>query len=173
MQEVLTFWFETLSPADWYKKSDELDARIRENFEETLRRAVAGELWQWRDTAEGRLAEIIVLDQLSRNIFRDQPEAFAHDSLALALAQEAIRQGADKSLDDSHRAFLYMPYMHSESRTIHEQAMVLFADLPNLEYEKKHKAIIDRFGRYPYRNELLGRESTPEELEWLKENSGF
>lgn len=173
MNDVLAFWFDTLEPAQWYKKSDELDARIRERFETTYHAIVAGEKAAWRDTPEGRLAEVIVLDQFSRNMFRDSPQAFAADPLALALSQEAIRAGADEALGDDRRAFLYMPFMHSESPLIHEQAMVLFADLPNLEYEIKHKVIIDRFGRYPHRNDVLGRRSTPEEIEWLKTNKGF
>ena len=172
--DVLDFWFETLEPSDWYRRSDALDARIVERFEPTYRRAAVCELESWRDTAEGRLAEIIVLDQFSRNMFRDSGEAFAADPLALALSQEAVRAGADRALDEARRAFLYMPYMHSESARVHERALVLFADLPeNLEFEKKHKAIIDRFGRYPHRNAALGRESTSEEVRWLETNEGF
>ena len=172
--DVLAFWFETIDPSDWYTRSDALDARIAERFGSTRRRAAACELEPWRDTPEGRLAEIIVLDQFSRNLFRDSAEAFAADPLALALSQEAVRAGADRELDDERRAFLYMPYMHSESARVHERAMVLFADLPeNLEFERKHKAIIDRFGRYPYRNAVLGRESTSEERTWLETNEGF
>ena len=173
-ETVLRFWFETLEPKDWYTKSDDLDARIAERFEPLYRRVVAGETAHWRESAGGRLAEIIVLDQLARNMFRDSAEAFAADPLALALAQEAIRAGADAELPDERRAFLYMPFMHSESRRVHERAMTLFADLPgNLEFEIKHKEIIDRFGRYPHRNAVLGRESTPEEREWLAHNEGF
>ena len=174
MNDVLAFWFDTLEPSQWYTKSDELDARIRDRFEATYHAIVAGEKASWRESPDGRLAEIIALDQFSRNMFRGSPQAFAADPLALALSQEAIRGGADKALDDTRRAFLYMPFMHSESRLIHEQAMTLFADLPeNLEFEIKHKAIIDRFGRYPHRNDVLGRRSTPEEIEWLKTNEGF
>jgi len=119
----------------------------------------------------GRLAEIILIDQFSRNIFRDTPEAFSADAVALVLAQEAIAAGADQQLETKERAFLYMPYMHSESRAIHEQAAQLF-DQPgleyNLEFEHKHKVIIDRFGRYPHRNAILGRTSTAEELDFLE-----
>ena len=174
MEDVLTFWFGTLGPDDWYAKSDALDERIRARFADTHRAAVAGEKAAWRDTPDGRLAEIVVLDQFSRNLHRDSPLAFAADPMALALAQEAIRAGADAALDDTRRAFLYLPFMHSESARIHERALELFADLPdNLEFEIAHKAIIDRFGRYPHRNAALGRESTPEELAWLEENEGF
>lgn len=173
MEEVLEFWFKSLEPADWYKKSDELDTKIKSKFESLYHRIVAGETADWRESARGRLAEIIVLDQFSRNMFRGDALSFAADPLALALAQEAVRAGADRKLGDQERAFLYMPYMHSESRKVHETAMELFRDLPNLSFEIKHKAIIDRFGRYPHRNAVLGRESTAEELEWMKTNSGF
>jgi uncharacterized protein (DUF924 family) len=173
MEDILEFWFRTLQPSDWYKKSDELDEQIKERFEPVYRQVVAGETSDWRGTPEGRLAEIIVLDQFSRNMFRGSPESFVADPLALALAQEAVRNGDDQKLEMRQRVFVYMPYMHSESARVHEQAMDLFADTPNLEYEIKHKAIIDRFGRYPHRNDVLGRESTAEELEWMKTNSGF
>ncbi len=173
MQDVLDFWFRTLKPSDRFKKSDELDARIKTQFESTYHQVVAGETSQWRDSAEGRLAEIIVLDQFARNMFRDTPLAFSADPLALALAQEAIRSKAHLEFDDTQRTFLFMPFMHSESPEIHEQAMVLFKDLTNLDVEIKHKAIIDRFGRYPHRNKILGRASTAEEVQWMKKNRGF
>ena len=170
---VLRFWFEELSSKDWFRKSDELDRTIRQRFSDVHGAATQGECWEWRTSPEGRLAEIIVLDQFSRNIHRDRAEAFAWDAMALVLAQEAVATGSDRHLPEPmQRAFLYMPYMHSESTRIHEQAMTLF-DQPglehNLEFEQKHKVIIDRFGRYPHRNALLGRESTAEELEFLKQ----
>lgn len=174
MNTVLSFWFAELESSDWYKKSDDLDARIKQQFEPVYHKVVAGETAHWRDSAAGRLAEIIVLDQFARNMYRASPQAFAADPLALALSQEAIRAGDDHRLgDEQKRAFMYMPFMHSESATIHEQALKLFTELPNLEYEIKHKNIIDRFGRYPHRNEVLGRASTLEELEFLKTNPGF
>lgn len=172
MQEVLAFWFKELTPKDWWKKSDELDLKIKEKFLETHTQASLGECFSWRTTAKGRLAEVIVLDQFSRNIFRNDPRSFATDSLALILAQEAIAIGADQELEGSEKSFLYMPYMHSESKVIHEEAVKLFeaAGLAgNLDFELKHKEIIDRFGRYPHRNEILGRQSTTEEIEFLKQ----
>lgn len=118
-----------------------------------------------------------MLDQFSRNMFRNSPLSFAHDALSLALAQEAISVGADKSLNQAERSFLYMPFMHSESLKIHEIATRLFRDNGNqssLDFELKHKAIIERFGHYPHRNSILGRESTVEEIEFLKQpGSGF
>ena len=133
-------------------------------------RAAAGELYPWRATAEGRLAEVIVLDQFSRNVYRNTPQAFAQDPVALVLAQEAVASGALNQLDPTQRSFLLLPYMHSESRQIHLVAEALYTEYApavNLDFELRHKAIIDRFGRYPHRNEILGRTSTPEELEFL------
>lgn len=177
MNEVLTFWFDELSPKQWFGKHDNLDNAIAARFSGLLKSAEQCELMHWRTTAQGRLAEIIVLDQFSRNIYRDQAQAFANDPLALALAQEAISQEYDKKLSDQQKAFLYMPFMHSESKLIHQQAVELFSQPGleyNLEFELKHKVIIDKFGRYPHRNELLGRASTDEELAFLKQpNSSF
>ncbi|RUO77852.1 DUF924 family protein [Idiomarina seosinensis] len=171
-QMVLEFWFQQLTPKQWFIKSKELDSTIKERFTNTLIAAAKGECWQWRETAKGRLAEIIVLDQFSRNIYRDTADAFSQDTIALVLAQEAVARGADNSLNADEKAFLYMPYMHSESKLIHQQAMSLFQQ-PGLEnnykFEVRHKEIIDQFGRYPHRNEALGRESTSAEKEFLKQ----
>ena len=118
-----------------------------------------------------------MLDQFSRNLFREDPRAFAQDGLALALAQEAISLQLDQQLSPKQRSFLYLPFMHSESKLIHEFALKLFQRLgneTNLAFEKKHKVIIDHFGRYPHRNAVLGRVSTAEEIEFLKQpNSSF
>lgn len=174
MEEVLRFWFEELTPEDWFRKSAELDECIRQRFGSLYQSAVQGELAHWRQTARGRLAEIIVLDQFSRNLFREDARAFAADGMALVLAQEAL--SVTHELTSEERGFLYMPFMHSESLVIHDQAVSLFAE-PGLEkraqYEEAHRNIIERFGRYPHRNALLGRVSTPEELEFLKEHAGF
>ena len=171
-EEVLKFWFEEIEQSKWWVKDEAFDELIRTRFLSAHQQAVCGELSDWRDTAEGRLAEIIVLDQFSRNMFRDKPEAFAYDSLALVLAQEAVRSGADQELDDVKRGFIYMPYMHSESLKVHETAVELFKKSGSeggLDFELKHKRIIEKFGRYPHRNHILGRESTQEEIEFLKQ----
>lgn len=169
--DILAFWFERLTPQQWYTASDAVDADIAQRFGSLHLAAARCEAFAWRDTAEGRLAEIIVLDQFSRNIHRGTAAAFAQDALALALAQEAVRVGADAMLPPPQRAFIYLPYMHSESALIHEAAMRLF-DQPglenNLDFEREHKAIIDRFGRYPHRNAVLGRISTPDEVAFLE-----
>lgn len=126
-QEVIDYWFSELSPDQWWKKDASLDSAIRSRFGAVQVRAARAELFEWRKTAEGRLAEIIVLDQFSRNIFRDTPAAFDTDPLALVLAQCAVAERADDALNETQRGFLYMPYMHSESALIHEVALELFS----------------------------------------------
>ena len=171
-QTVLDFWFSTETQPFWFAKSDAFDEKLNQLFAETLNQAKQAELSSWRSTAEGRLAEIIVLDQFSRNIYRDTPASFAQDTMALTLAQEMIALKMDQNLKPEQRSFLYLPFMHSESKIIHEHALKLFENLGNpinLEFEQKHKAIIDRFGRYPHRNEILGRTSTAQEIEFLKQ----
>ena len=168
--QVIDFWFEEIEPAMRWKKDAAFDALLVERFSETHTRACRCELFEWRRHPQGRLAEIIVLDQFSRNMFRDSALAFANDALALALAQEAIACGADQDLTQVQRSFLYMPFMHSESLRIHEIAVELFRKNGiegNLDFEFKHKKIIEKFGRYPHRNSVLGRQSTAEELEFL------
>lgn len=171
-EAVLKFWFEELEPKQWFVADEKFDQLVASRFGDLYQRAGHCELYLWRQTPKGRLAEIIVLDQFSRNIHRDSPLAFACDALALALAQEAIAQQVDKSLTPVENSFLYMPYMHSESLQIHEIATQLFA-APGMEnnydFELKHKRIIERYGRYPHRNEILGRASTPDELEFLSQ----
>ena len=171
-QSILHFWFTELTPKQHYAKNAALDEAIRSRFGATLEAAARCELFAWRATPEGRLAEVLVLDQFSRNVYRDTARAFAQDTLALALAQELVANGQDRSLPLAQRSFAYMPYMHSESALIHSQATVLFSQ-PGMEdslrFEQRHQAIIERFGRYPHRNALLGRESTPEELAFLSE----
>ena len=169
-QDIINFWFYELNEKQRFAKDLALDASIRERFGPTLRCAALGELFEWRATSLGRLAEIVVLDQFSRNIYRDTPAAFAQDAQALTLAQEMVAGGQDQNLSVEQRAFAYMPCMHSESLLIHGQAVRLFAQ-PGMEgtlaFEIRHKAIIERFGRYPHRNAILGRLSTPEEQAFL------
>lgn len=181
-QSVLAFWFEELKPAQWWQKNKQLDHDIAKRFGDLHRQACLGELFGWRTRAEGRLAEIIVLDQFSRNIYRDNLGAFAADGMALALSQEAVSVGAAQQLSPQQRVFLYMPMMHSESLKVHEVALALFEKnaelaseqersgaLSSLKYERAHKDIIARFGRYPHRNAILGRESSTEEAVFLQQ----
>lgn len=170
-QNVLDFWFEEIDPSFWFKKDEQFDAHLKERFVSTYHEVLAGLSVSWRSTAEGRLAEIIVLDQFSRNMFRETPQAFSADELALHLARECVRLGDDQKLPIVQRAFVYMPYMHSENPAVHVEAVKLFSQAgleENLKFELMHKKIIDRFGRYPHRNKILGRTSTPEEAEFLK-----
>jgi uncharacterized protein (DUF924 family) len=175
--EILRFWFEEIDPAKWWAKDDAFDQLIRGRFSEVHARAMRCELFEWRAEAKGRLAEIIVLDQFSRNMFRGSPLSFAGDALALALAQEAVSAKADAALSATERSFLYLPFMHSESLKIHAVAMELYRKnglQSNLDFEIRHKQIVERFGRYPHRNAILGRQSTDEEIEFLKQpGSGF
>ena len=171
-EEVLRFWFAEIAPSQWWKVDPAFDEAIAKRFASLHAAAAAGELYGWRVQPQGRLAEIVVLDQFSRNIYRGRTAAFASDPMALALAQEAVAGSHDAALPVDQRVFLYMPYMHSESRVIHTDAVRLFSSLDrpeNYDFELRHKAIIDRFGRYPHRNAVLGRVSTPEELEFLNE----
>lgn len=171
-REVLEFWFKDIDPGMWWAAEPAFDDLVRHKFEGLLQQAASGELYSWRMEASGRLAEVIVLDQFSRNMYRNSARAFAQDPVALVLAQEAVASGAHHQLNPVERSFLFLPYMHSESRQIHVLAEKLyreFAPPANLAFELRHKAIIDRFGRYPHRNEVLGRASTPEEIEFLKQ----
>lgn len=171
-EQVLEFWFHELSPEQWWQHDLELDAVIEHKFANLHTQAELGELYTWRAEPHGALAEVIILDQFSRHIYRDTPKAYASDAQALALAQIAVSQGLDQQLTPDERLFLYLPYMHSESPFIHEIAMGLFTALgkpTNLDFEYRHKAIIDRFGRYPHRNDILGRASTDAEIAFLKQ----
>lgn len=175
-ETILNFWFNELTPEQWWKKDPELDQMITSRFADLHHQATLGELATWRNTVEGCLAEIIILDQFSRNIFRNKPQSFAYDGMALVLSQETIRRGIHQQLQATQRAFLYLPFMHSESMAIHHQALKLFAEPGlenNLDFEKQHASIIERFGRYPHRNVILGRQSSEAEKLFLLEHPGF
>ncbi|MDK2777260.1 MAG: DUF924 domain-containing protein [Pseudomonadota bacterium] len=169
-QTVMDFWFRELQPKQWWVRDAALDAQIRQRFTALHAAAAAGELFHWRRAAAGRLAEVIVLDQFSRNMFRDTAQAFATDALALVLAQEAVAAAADQQLPVQQRVFFYMPYMHSESLRIHDEALTLFSQPgleSNLDFEHRHRTILERFGRYPHRNAILGRDSSAAETAFL------
>ncbi len=174
---LLDFWFAPETRPFWFRKDAAFDARLGERFGALREAAAAGDLDDWAQTPEGALALVVALDQLPRNLLRDDPRAFATDAKALAVAEAAIERGLDRRLPDDQRGMLYMPFMHSESRAAHERSIELFADpafANQLDYAQRHKAIIDRFGRYPHRNAILGRASTPEEVAFLKTpGSGF
>jgi uncharacterized protein (DUF924 family) len=170
--QVIHFWFDELEPKQWWIKDPKLDKLIQTRFGLTMKAAASCELSNWRSSPLGRLAEIIVLDQFSRNVYRNTPAAFSQDPLALCLAQQAIVTADDQQLVGNQRKFLYMPFMHSESKFIHQQSIRLFSSAgleDSLDSALQHKSIIDRFGRYPHRNAILGRESTLEESVFLKQ----
>lgn len=177
-KEIIDFWFDDNNIPFWFDASVDFDKQLKQRFGKTLKQAANGELYQWRKTTLGKVAEIIVLDQFSRNIYRNTPLAFQQDAIALVLAQTLVAMPNEyESLDSSLQKWVLMPYMHSESALIHSEALQLFTDLKDpetLKFEIMHKDIIDRFGRYPHRNRVLGRESTNEEMAFLKEpNSSF
>jgi len=170
-EDVIAFWFVDHGYEDWFGGKPEFDAALAEQFTETQARVALGEAWQWRQTPEGRLAELIVLDQFSRQLHRGSPKAFAQDTMAVVLAQEAISAGADMAVDASRRMFFYMPFMHSESLVIQQEGVTLFAPLGQeiLVFMLKHRDTVARFGRFPFRNKALGRQSTPEEIAYMAE----
>lgn len=176
-EEIIHFWFKEIDPKQWWVKDPAFDKEIKTRFNAIYKKAAAGELLNWRYKPLSSLAEIIILDQFPRNMFRDKKQAFATDPLALVLAQVSIDKGFDQELEPTERSFMYMPLMHSESKEIHKAAELLFSAPGlenNYEFELKHKAIIDRFGRYPHRNKILGRRSRKAEIEFLKKpNSSF
>jgi len=171
-QQVLDFWFKEITPQQWWVKDKNFDQAILTRFADIHQQANAGELSHWRETPQGRLAEIIVLDQFSRNMFRDTPKAFASDTLALVLSQVALQANAHKQLAKNECSFLFMPYMHSESLKVHDMALGIFEEhcsQDNYEFEIKHRDIIKQFGRYPHRNIILGRDSSSKEITFLKQ----
>jgi uncharacterized protein (DUF924 family) len=189
-QDVLDFWF--LPSADpaygqqravWFRKDDAFDAAVRERFGAVIDQALAGGLREWDELgAQGTLARILVLDQFTRNAFRGLPQSFAGDALALAAAQQLVDSGADQGLLPVQRWFAYMPFEHAEEAHMQERSVALFGTLAQanpgydgvLDYAHKHRGVIARFGRFPHRNPILGRASTPEEADYLAQpGSGF
>lgn len=175
-QELVQFWFsESVRPL-WFNATPEFDAELRKEYLETYQAALSGELAHWADTAEGALALVICLDQLPLNMFRGQAESFIGEAPARRVAATAIARGLDQALTPMQKPFLYMPYMHSEALVDQQQARVLFEQAglqDNLQWVNHHYDIVARFGRFPHRNAILGRESTTEELAWLASDEAF
>ena len=175
--EVLRFWFEELAERNWFAKDHHLDERIRARFLALYEELAARDARDVQEAATPRelLAAVIVLDQFSRNMFRDSARAYAADPLARRLARLAVEQGFDRSMTDQQRMFLYLPFAHSEDRADQALSVELFSRLGNDEWKRyavAHQEIIDRFGRFPHRNATLGRESTPDELARLQQPMG-
>ncbi|UCH47131.1 MAG: DUF924 domain-containing protein [Betaproteobacteria bacterium] len=190
-ESILRFWFGTATDdlevsgqcaKMWWKKNPQVDAEIRQRFAAVVDAAASGQCDSWLENARGRLAMIIMVDQFSRNMYRDTPRAFAFDSLALSWAKEGIASGADQTLRPIERIFFYMPLEHSESLEDQQRAVALTTALAAqvtpekrdlfegyVDFAKRHRDIVQRFGRFPHRNAILERSSTPEELEFLKQ----
>jgi uncharacterized protein (DUF924 family) len=175
-QAILNFWWGEAAKK-WWVKDPGFDRAVRRRFEPTLQAAIRGECESWREAPEICLAYIVLLDQFSRNIYRDTPASFAQDPLALAASLEGQLRGFDKEMSPSQRAFFYMPMMHSEDREMQKRSMAAYEALgekSNYDFAALHAEIIERFGRFPHRNWILGRKSTPEEVAFLKQpNSSF
>lgn len=184
IESILRFWFGEPGQDSyqqrrkiWFSKQPEFDQVLRQQFQPVYQQVAGGELSAWQTSAMGCLAQIIVLDQFPRNMFRNQPQAFATDSLALKLAQKTVAAGFDRQLDPLQRMFVYLPFEHSENLADQNQSVAQFQQLiaaaPELtdvlDYAIRHRAVIQRFGRFPHRNAILGRASTPEEIEFLKQ----
>jgi uncharacterized protein (DUF924 family) len=174
--DVLRFWFEEIPREAWFRKDEGVDKQISSRFDK-LYEQLSRELPQSSfSSPEGALAAVIVLDQFSRNMFRGTAKAFATDSLALSLAEKAVAAGFDQKLTTDQRVFLYLPFEHCEDRAVQARSLELFTALGVAEFvpfAQGHKDIIDRFGRFPHRNAILGRVSTPEEIEFMKTHKGY
>ena len=174
---VLDFWFAgSAAPrAEWFRKDAAFDALIAGRFGALVEQGLGGGLAEWPHEPQGALAQVIVLDQFTRNIFRDTPRAFAGDALALAAAQAMVARGDDLALPPLQRVFVYLPFEHAEDGAMQQQSLRLFAALAAadtslatyLDYARRHAEVIERFGRFPHRNALLGRVSKAEEVQFL------
>ena len=171
-EDVLDFWFVEHGKDDWFGGAPEFDTLLAERFADLHPLVARGEAWTWRKTPQGRLAEIIVLDQFSRQLHREEAEAFAQDKMALVLAQEALALGADRAVEREWAPFFYLPFMHAESVMIQDEGVRLYeayGDQEQLDFMRKHREAIARFGRFPFRNAALSRPSTPEEAQYMAE----
>jgi uncharacterized protein (DUF924 family) len=175
-KEVLDFWFKETPPAKWFASDPAFDAEIRRRFEAAWRLGCSGKLAHWEHEKSGALALILLFDQFPRNMFRGHADQFSTDHLALVIAKQAVDLSFDDQLQPEERNFLYMPFMHSEALADQKRSVQLFTALGDdnqLGFARKHHDVIERFGRFPHRNRMLGRESTPQEVEFLKTHSGF
>jgi len=175
-QEIIDFWFSDEVRKLWFNSTPQFDASLRERFLPLWQQASRGELDQWQQSAVGCLALVIILDQFPLNMFRAQAQSFATEAQSRGVAQVAIDQGFDQDLDIGQRAFLYMPFMHSETLADQQRALELF-DQPgledNLRFARHHHDIIEKFGRFPHRNEALGRQNNAAEIDYLNSKQAF
>ena len=174
--EVLDFWFSERVKPMWFNSTPEFDDELRDKFLETYQAGIRGELSGWEKTPQGALALVICLDQFPLNMFRGKVESFEGERPSLEVAQRAIENGFDQQLEGAHKAFLYLPFMHSEDMDHQDRSVELFSKAglkDNLHWAKHHRGIVQRFGRFPHRNAILGRENTPEEISYLQSDEAF
>lgn len=175
-QTIIDAWYTPPLSEHWFSSTPEIDAAIRQQFESTWQQAVAGQLNDWQTTAEGCLALCIVLDQFPLNMFRGAPKSFSTEQQAVKVSKYAIQQGFDEQISVEKRMFLYLPLMHSEhldDQALSVQCFEKAGLIDNLRFAKHHQGIVQKFGRFPHRNAILGRQSTPEELEYLNSPEAF
>jgi uncharacterized protein (DUF924 family) len=172
--DVLDYWFSEKSKQFWFASTPQVDNEIKVRFESVWEKAAEGEYSQWRETADGSVALIVILDQLPLNMFRSDPKGFQTENMAVEVALNAINNGFDEELNDERLLFLFMPLMHSENID-HQNLQVYLFDKYNfnLEFSKHHRDLVKKFGRFPHRNEILGRMSTMEELDYLLSDNAF
>lgn len=174
--ELISFWFSEPTSKRWFNSTPDFDNELRERYAELYAQAAQGKLDAWQASAQGALALVILLDQIPLNIFRGQAQSFATEAQARDVADRAIGRGLDQQLGDAQKAFLYMPFMHSEDLADQERSVALYSAAgldSNLRFARHHRELIRRFGRFPHRNAILGRASTAEEIEYLNSKEAF
>ncbi|MFN2302847.1 MAG: DUF924 family protein [Anaerolineales bacterium] len=176
IKELVMFWFSEPVKKLWFNSTPQFDAELKEKYLNLVERAERGELDDWVAEAQGALALVIILDQIPLNIFRQQARSFATESKAWDIASQAVEKGLDQQLEAEQKAFLYLPFMHRENLADQDKSVELFEKAgldENLRFAKHHRELIRRFGRFPHRNKILGRESTPEETAYLNSKEAF
>jgi len=174
--DILDFWYSENMSSHWFNSTPEIDREIKDRFEEIWSLACTGELDSWQDSASGSLALIILLDQMPLNMFRGQAKSFSTEARAISIAKQAIQHAFDKQLGNEQLIFMYMPFMHSESMQDQNRAVELYGAAglhENVKFAKHHRSIVERFGRFPHRNKILGRQSSQQELDYLQSDEAF
>jgi len=175
-QDVIDFWFDEKTKPLWFNSNDEFDLKLRNEYFDVYNAAKNSELTAWQEEVFGALALVIILDQFPLNMFRGLPQSFETEALSREIAAKAINEGFDADLNTEQKAFLYMPYMHSENIKDQDESLILFNQEGlelNLDFALHHYEIVKQFGRFPHRNKIIGRESSKEELEYLNSDKAF
>lgn len=175
-EEIIDYWYSPEISNHWFSSTPQLDDEIKTKYEALWQAAVNGEFDHWRETSQGCLALVIILDQFPLNMYRNQPEGFSTEAQSIEIARHAVEKGFDQALSSEQKAFLYMPFMHSEKLSDQDLSVRLFTEAglkENQRFAEHHRALIQRFGRFPHRNRILGRESTPDEVEYLNSKAAF